>query len=133
MKVELQKVLKRYKSLRALDDVSVIIEPGQILALLGPNGAGKTTSLRCLAGIVATDEGEVLYDGQKFTRQRMDLRRRLFFLPDFPAVFEEWSPLRHIGMVARLYGKDGGSAFEERVVQLLGDLDLLPLANAPFF
>jgi len=133
VKIELQKVLKSYKSLRALDDISVIIEPGQILALLGPNGAGKTTLLRCLAGTVATDKGEVLYDGQKFTRQCMDLRRRLSFLPDFPAVFEEWSPLRHIGMAVRLYGKDGDSALEERVVQLLGDFDLLPLANAPFF
>jgi ABC-type multidrug transport system ATPase subunit len=103
------------------------------VALLGPNGAGKTTLLRCLAGTVAADEGEVLYDGEKFTRQRMDLRRRLCFLPDFPAIFEEWSPLRHVGMALRLYGNDEDPALEERVVKLLGDFDLLPMANAPFF
>src|SRR6266581_2052341 len=43
MKIQLQNVLKKYRSLRALDDISLTIEPGQVLALVGPNGAGKTT------------------------------------------------------------------------------------------
>jgi ABC-2 type transport system ATP-binding protein len=132
MKIQLQKILKKYKSLRALEDISLTIEPGQVLALLGPNGAGKTTLLRCLAGTVAADRGQILYDDETFTRARIDLRRRLLFLPDFPAVFEEWSPLRHIGMVLRLYGVGGGT-MENRVVELLREFDLLPLANAPFF
>ena len=133
MRIELQEVLKSYKSLRALDEISISIEPGQIVALLGQNGAGKTTLLRCLAGTVAADKGQVLYDGENFTRKRIDLRKRFSFLPDFPAVFEEWSPLRHIGMAIRLYGKNGDAELEERVVQLLEEFDLLPLANAPFF
>ncbi len=133
MRIELRNVLKIYKSLRALDEISITVEPGQIVALLGQNGAGKTTMLRCLAGTAAVDEGEVLYDGEKFTRKRIDLRQRFSFLPDFPAVFEEWSPLRHIGMALRLYGKNGDHELEERVLKLLKDFDLLPLANAPFF
>jgi len=132
MKIQLQNVLKKYRSLRALDDISLTIEPGQVLALVGPNGAGKTTLLRCLAGTVAPDHGQILYGNEAFIRGRIDLRRRLLFLPDFPAVFEEWSPLRHIGMVSQLYGMDG-QTLENRVVELLREFDLLPLANAPFF
>lgn len=131
MRIELQQVVKKYKSLCALDTVSMAIEPGQILALLGPNGAGKTTLLRCLAGVVAPDEGRVLFDDQAFTRQRLDLRRRFLFLPDFPPVFETWSPVRHLGMVLRLYGIQPAGV-EERVLELLRDFDLLPLADAPF-
>ncbi len=131
MKIEIQEVVKKFKSLRALDSVSLSIEPGQVLALIGPNGAGKTTLLRCLAAIVAPDEGNVLYDGERFVRERLDLRRRFLFLPDFPAVFEEWSPLQHLGMTLRLYGLDG-AGIEERVLDLLREFDLLPLANAPF-
>ncbi len=133
MRIQLEKVVKSYKGLRALDEISIVFEPGQIVALLGQNGAGKTTMLRCLAGTVAVDNGQVLYDTEKFTRKRIDLRRRFSFLADFPAVFEEWSPLRHIGMAIRLYGKVVETSLEERVIKLLEEFDLLPLANAPFF
>jgi len=131
MNIELQEVTKKFKSFVALDAVSLKIEPGQILALLGPNGAGKTTVLRCLAGIAAPDAGQVLFEGEPFVRARMDLRRRFHFLPDIPPVFEEWSPLRHLGMTLRLYGVDGNN-LEERVLELLREFDLLPMANAPF-
>jgi ribose transport system ATP-binding protein len=93
MRVELEKFVKSYKGLRALDEISIIFEPGQIVALLGQNGVGKTTMLRCLAGTVAVAKGEVLYDTEKFTRKRIDLRRRFSFLPDFPAVFAGMVPL----------------------------------------
>ncbi|HXR07981.1 MAG TPA: ABC transporter ATP-binding protein [Candidatus Acidoferrum sp.] len=130
MKIELQGIVKRFKSRRALDEVNLTIEPGQVVALLGLNGAGKTTLLRCLAGTVAPDQGRILYDGELFLRQRMDLRRQFMFLPDFPALFEEWTPLRHIGMVLRLFER-AAPGVEERVAELLRELDLLPLAGAP--
>lgn len=131
MNIELQEVTKKFKAFVALDAVSLKIEPGQILALLGPNGAGKTTMLRCLAGIAAPDSGQMLFEGEKYERGRVDFRRRFHFLPDIPPVFEEWSPLEHLGMTLRLYGVDG-NALEERVLELLRDFDLLPMANAPF-
>ena len=131
MKIELRGIEKAFKSLVALDDVSLVIEPGQIVALVGANGAGKTTLLRCLAGTVAPDKGQILYDDQPFSRGRMDLRRQYMFLPDFPAIYEEWTPLRHIGMVLRLYGVEQ-PGIESKVVELLREFDLLPLANVPF-
>jgi ABC-type multidrug transport system ATPase subunit len=131
MKIELQGVTKKYGSFSALTDVSLEIAPGQLVALLGPNGAGKTTLLRCLAGIVAPTKGEILYDGQKFGRGRMDLREKLFFLPDFPLLFEKWSTLQHMGMVLRMYKADG-PGIEEKVIELLNEFELLPLAENPF-
>ena len=131
MKIEIQTVTKSYNSFRALDEVSIAIESGQIIALVGSNGAGKTTLLRCLAATVCPDKGKILFDGEEFVRHRTDLRRRFHFLPDFPAVFEAWSPLKHIGMALRLYGCDQTGA-NKRVLELLREFDLLPLANAPF-
>jgi ABC-type sugar transport system ATPase subunit len=66
MRIELRGVLKTYRSVRALDHVSLQIEPGQIVSLLGPNGAGKTTLIRCLAGIAAPDMGELYFDDEEF-------------------------------------------------------------------
>lgn len=131
MKIELEGVTKKYGSFLALSDVSMQIAPGQLVAFLGPNGAGKTTLLRCLAGIIAPTRGRVLYDGGLFERGRMDLRKRLCFLPDFPLVFEQWPVLRHIGMVLRLYQADR-EGIEEQVIELLSEFELLPLAEKPF-
>jgi ABC-2 type transport system ATP-binding protein len=130
MKIELQAVVKSYRSMRALDKVSLVIEPGQIVSLLGANGAGKTTLLRCLSGIVMPDRGEVLFDGQPFRRGRMDLRQRLYILPDLPGMFWNQSVLRNIAIVLKLFNADGPGA-EERVMELLKDFDLLPLALRP--
>jgi ABC-2 type transport system ATP-binding protein len=130
MRIELKGVVKAYRSVRALDHVSLEIEPGQIISLLGPNGAGKTTLLRCLTGVSAPDKGGVYFDGQEFRRDKLELRRRMYFLPDFPFHIWEESVLRNIGVVLRMFDADGPGA-EERVLALLADFDLLPLALRP--
>jgi len=115
---------------RALDHVSLQIEPGQIVSLLGPNGAGKTTLIRCLAGIAAPDKGEVYFDEQEFRRDRLDLRSRIYMVADFPFLFWDQSVLRNIAMILRLYEADGPEA-EDRVLGLLREFDLMPLALRP--
>ena len=130
MKIELRAVSKSYGKARALDRASLEIGGGQIVAILGANGAGKTTLLRCLAGIAAPDAGAIVYNEEAFERDKLDLRRQLFFLPDFPVVFYEMSVLRHIGMVLRVYQKDE-EGIEQRVLQLLKDFDLFTVAENP--
>jgi ABC-type multidrug transport system ATPase subunit len=130
MKIELRDVFKSYRSIHALDHVSLVAESGQIITLLGPNGAGKTTLIRCLAGIARPDKGEVYYDDAVFNRDRMDLRQRLYLLPDFPHLFWDQSILRNITIILRLFNADGEGA-KERIWELLRDFDLLPLALRP--
>jgi len=130
MKIELRSVSKSYRSTHALSRVSLEIAPGQIISLLGPNGAGKTTLLRCLAGIAAPDSGSLYFDDQEFRRDRLDLRQRIYTLPDFPFLFWEQTVLRNLAIVLRLYEADGAGA-EGRVLELLREFDLLPLALRP--
>ena len=130
MKIELRCLVKSYRSVRALDAVSLEIEPGQIVSLLGPNGAGKTTLLRCLAGIAAPDKGGVYLDDREYRRDQLDLRRRMHLLPDFPMQFWDQSVIRNIAIVLRLFEADAPGA-EDRVLELLREFDLLPLALRP--
>jgi ABC-2 type transport system ATP-binding protein len=128
--LELDSVSKRYGSVRALDRVSLTLEPGQLVAVLGANGAGKTTFLRLLAGVAAPDHGTVRFDHEPFRREDLGQRRRFFFLPDFPPLFPDESVLRNLALILRLYEADRAGV-ETRLVELLRDFDLLTLADAP--
>lgn len=62
--VELRNIVRTFGHIRALDDFTLTLQPGEFLALLGPSGCGKTTALRVLAGFEDVDRGEILVDGQ---------------------------------------------------------------------
>lgn len=64
--LELKNLKKYFSSQKAVDDISLKVERGQIFGLLGPNGAGKTTLIRMITGIFYPDEGEIIFDGTKF-------------------------------------------------------------------
>ena len=130
MRIELRGLVKSYGSVRALDHISLQIEPGQIVSLLGPNGAGKTTLIRCLAGIAAPDKGGIYFDDEEFRRDRLDLRKRFQLLPDTAFQFLDQSIIRNIAIVLRIFEADGDGA-EGRVLELLREFDLLPLALRP--
>jgi Cu-processing system ATP-binding protein len=91
MRIRIESLSKRYEKIDVLDGVTLDIAEGKIVAILGPNGAGKTTLLRCLAGIVVPEKGQIQYDGHVFRRDRLDLRKQLFFLPDLPLAFPDMS------------------------------------------
>jgi ABC-2 type transport system ATP-binding protein len=64
--LSLQHLKKYFESQKAVDDISLSIEEGQIFGLLGPNGAGKTTLIRMITGIFYPDQGEIIFQGKKF-------------------------------------------------------------------
>ncbi|MGD9536240.1 MAG: sulfate/molybdate ABC transporter ATP-binding protein [Alphaproteobacteria bacterium] len=64
MSIEVRNISKRFGSFVALDDVSLAVEKGELIALLGPSGSGKTTLLRLIAGLEVPDAGDILFDGE---------------------------------------------------------------------
>ncbi len=64
--LELHSLKKYFATQKAVDDISLSVERGQIFGLLGPNGAGKTTLIRMITGIFYPDEGQIIFDGKKF-------------------------------------------------------------------
>lgn len=64
--LELKNLRKYFATQKAVDDISLSVEKGQIFGLLGPNGAGKTTLIRMITGIFYPDEGQIIFDGKKF-------------------------------------------------------------------
>jgi ABC-type multidrug transport system ATPase subunit len=129
MKIRIEQVSKDFAGVWALEEVTLDLEPGQVVGVLGANGAGKTTLLNCLAGIVAPSRGRIYYDGEAFNRGKMALRRRLMFLPDFPMAFARMNVLQHIAMCVRLFERPEPDA--QNVARILDQLNILVYAGMP--
>ncbi|UEL49254.1 ABC transporter ATP-binding protein [Terrisporobacter hibernicus] len=82
--IEVKHVKKKYKKVKALDDVSFNIEEGKITCILGVNGVGKSTILKVIAGLVKPNSGEILIDGKKFSQQTYN---KLAFVTDIDIHF----------------------------------------------
>lgn len=93
MTLSAEKLRKSYAGNRVVEDVSLTIEPGEIVGLLGPNGAGKTTCFYMLVGLVKADSGEVLLDKQTLTNAPMHDRasKGIGYLPQEASVFRTLS------------------------------------------
>jgi sulfate transport system ATP-binding protein len=89
MSIEIEHVCKRFGSFTALDDVSLVIPPGELVALLGPSGCGKTTLLRIIAGLEAPDSGRILFDGRDTTHRHVRDRKVGF-------VFQHYALFKHM-------------------------------------
>lgn len=105
---------KRYRDVRALDDVSFELEGGQVLALLGANGAGKSTLIKCLVGLVRF-EGDVMIEGVSVARHGRETRGRIGYLAQNPALHGDLTVQETAVLYADLRGITRAEA-RERVV-----------------
>ncbi len=99
---------KRYGKRVILRDVSLTLEPGEVVALLGPNGCGKTTCFYCIAGIVRHEGGSVQIDGQDATDMPLFRRARLGlgYLPQEMSIFRGLSVAQNIMAVLEVTEPD---------------------------
>lgn len=103
--LEVSNLVKEYKSLRAVDGLSFVIQPGEIVGLLGPNGAGKTTALRCVAGILRPTSGEIKINGFDLVQEQGKAKAGLAFVPEVPSLYELLTVDEHLRFVAMAFNR----------------------------
>lgn len=84
--IEVKNVTKKYRKVKALDDISFTIDDGKITCVLGINGVGKSTILKSISGLVKIDKGEILIDGEKLNYKTYN---KLAFVPDIDIHFPQ--------------------------------------------
>ena len=89
---------------RALDDVSFEVKPGEIFCLLGANGAGKSTTIKLFLGFLKPTSGAAEVDGLSAHRQPQEVRRRLLYIPETVALYDELTGYENLDYFARLAG-----------------------------
>ena len=102
---QIKNVSKSYEKggKKAVKDLSVTVNNGEIFGFLGPNGAGKTTTIKMLTGILNQDEGEILLDGISMKDRQIAAKRQFAFVPDNPETFSRLRGIEYLNFIADVY------------------------------
>ncbi len=101
--LEVERLVKQYKGLRAVNDLSFTIRGGEIVGLLGPNGAGKTTAMRCIAGILKPTAGTARINGFDIAADQAKAKAGLAFVPELPSLYDLLTVDEHLRFVAMCF------------------------------
>ncbi|HEV3025147.1 MAG TPA: ATP-binding cassette domain-containing protein, partial [Pirellulales bacterium] len=104
MSIRIENVSKRFGRFVALDDVSLHVAPGELLALLGPSGSGKSTLLRVIAGLEVADAGRIHYEDEDVTA-RTARDRNVGFVFQHYALFRHMNVFENIAFGLRVRGR----------------------------
>ena len=100
--VETQNLTKRYHDKLAVNALNLTVEEGEIFGFLGPNGAGKTTTILMLLGLTEATSGRATVCGFDPTRESLEVKRRVGYLPENPGFYEDISARENLLYMARL-------------------------------
>ncbi len=120
--VEVKKLTKEYKELKAVNDLSFEVKEGEILGLLGPNGSGKSTTINCILSLLNFSEGSIKIFGQEMEPDAYKLKEKIGVVFQDVAVFEELTVIENIDYFCGLYIQDKGlrKRYVEDAIQLVG-------------
>ena len=122
MKLTITKLVKKFKSIVAVDNISFEIEKNNTLGLLGPNGCGKTTSIGMMLGLITPTQGEIFINDTKLeTKSRIELLSLMNFASPYIELPKKLTVKQNLEVYARLYGVNDKI---ERIDELIEDLDL---------
>ena len=119
--IELVEISKSFGGVRALDEVSLAVAPGEFVAVLGPSGCGKTTLLRAIGGYLDVDGGAVRLGGRDVTKQPPETRRVGMVFQDY-ALFPHMTVLENVAFGLKMRGESKADREQKgrAVLQLIG-------------
>jgi len=101
--LEIQHLTKTYGNKKAVDDLSLTINAGEIYGFIGHNGAGKTTTLKSVVGILKFDSGDIKVNGISVKENPVAVKRQIAYIPDNPDLYEFMSGISYLNFIADIF------------------------------
>lgn len=102
--LKIERLTKIYDKAKAVDDLSLHIQPGEIYGFIGHNGAGKTTTIKSCCGILKFDSGEIYVNGHSVKTEPLACKQDIAYIPDNPDLYEFMTAIQYLNFVADIFG-----------------------------
>lgn len=102
--LRIEHLTKTYGDKKAVDDLQLHIQPGEIYGFIGHNGAGKTTTIKACCGILQFESGEIYVDGISIKENPLACKQVLAYIPDNPDLYEYMSGIQYLNFIADIFG-----------------------------
>ena len=112
--LRIEHLTKKYGEKKAVDDLSLHIQKGEIYGFIGHNGAGKTTTIKSVVGILDFDEGEIYIDGKSVRTNSLECKKDIAYIPDNPDLYEFMTGLQYLSFISDIFGV-GDKERKERI------------------
>lgn len=127
--IEITAVSKTYSGkVKAVDNLSLIIHPGEIIGFIGPNGAGKTTTIKMLTGILKPDSGVIKLNGIDIQQQPLEAKRQFGYVSDNPDLFLRLKGIEYLNFMADIYDVPVSDR-RERITRYATMFEMTPALN----
>ncbi len=128
--IEISNLSKAYNkgTIKAVDNLNLKINDGEIFGFLGPNGAGKTTTIKMMVGLLNSDEGSININGYDIQKQPLEAKKIMGYAPDNPDVYEKLTGIEYLNFIADVYNvpvKDRKERMEY-LLDMFGLIDAAP-------
>lgn len=101
--LKIENLTKQYGDKKAVDNLSLHINKGEIYGFIGHNGAGKTTTIKACCGILAFEQGEIFVDGVSIKTNPIECKKNIAYIPDNPDLYEFMTGIKYLNFIADIF------------------------------
>jgi len=120
MSIRIDNISKYYGKQKAVDNLSIELNSGELVGFLGPNGAGKSTLMKIITGYMAADEGKVEINGEEVSPDNHRIRQQVGYLPEHNPLYTDLYIKEYLQLTAGMYRLDNKKKQAERVIEMTG-------------